>query len=151
MKDISHRTTNIVLADDDEDDYLFLKSAAEQSSCPVNVLHVLNWLELLRFLNRLPLPDTIFLDLNMPVKNGLECLELLRAEERYNNISIIIYSTSSSRKDIEESHRLGANYYVVKPSTQEEITRLVEKICSMDRQKLLAKPEIENFLLSSKV
>jgi DNA-binding NarL/FixJ family response regulator len=87
----------------------------------------------------------------MPVKNGMECLELLRADAKYNSISIVIYSTSSSRKDIEESHRLGANYYVVKPSTQEEITRLVEKICSMDREKLLAKPDIEKFLMSPKV
>ena len=149
MKDISHRTTNIVLADDDEDDYLFLKSAAEQSASPVSITHVLNWLELLRRVSRTPLPDIIFLDLNMPVKNGLECLELLRAEEKYDNISIIIYSTSRSRKDIDEAHRLGANYYVVKPSSQEEITRLIEKICNMNKETLLAKPEKENFLLAT--
>jgi DNA-binding NarL/FixJ family response regulator len=67
----------------------------------------------------------------MPVKNGLECLELLRAEDKYDNISIVIYSTSRSTKDIDEAYRLGANYYVVKPSSQEEITRLIEKICNM--------------------
>jgi CheY-like chemotaxis protein len=146
MKDIFHRSTNIVLADDDEDDYIFLKSAAEQASSPVKLLHALNWLELLRVLNRTPLPDIIFLDLNMPVKNGLECLELLRAEEKFNNISIIIYSTSSAKKDIEEAYRLGANYYVVKPSSQEQITRLIERICEFDKEKLLAKPDQENFI-----
>ena len=149
MKDISHRSTNIVLADDDEDDYLFLKSAAEQSTSPVSITHVLNWLELLRRVSRTPLPDIIFLDLNMPVKNGLECLELLRAEQKYDSISIIIYSTSRSRKDIDEAHRLGANYYVVKPSSQAEITRLIEKICNMNKEMLLARPEKESFLLAT--
>lgn len=148
MKDISHRTTNIVLADDDEDDFLFLKSAAEQSSSPVRVSHVLNWLELLRFLNRLPLPEILFLDLNMPVKNGLECLELLRAEKKYDNLSIFIYSTSNSQKDIDEAYRLGANFYIVKPSSQVAITKLIEKICSMDKEKLLEKPEKDKFMFS---
>lgn len=150
MENISHRTTNIVLADDDEDDYLFLKSAVEQSTSPVNLSHVSNWLELLRFLNKIPLPDIIFLDLNMPVKNGLECLALLREESKFDKVSIIIYSTSSSKKDIDEAYKLGANYYVVKPSSQEEITELIQKICHMDKQHLLAKPDKEKFVFSAK-
>ena len=150
MKNLSHRTTNIVLADDDEDDYLFLKSAAEQSKCPVDIKHVLNWLELLRSINRLPMPDVIFLDLNMPVKNGLECLELLRAESKFDGISIIIYSTSASQRDIDEAYRLGANYYIVKPSSQQDITKVIEKICSIDKEKLLAKPDKEKFLFTAK-
>jgi CheY-like chemotaxis protein len=148
MNNLNHRTTNIVLADDDEDDYLFLKSAVEQSTSPVNLTHVSNWLELLRVVSRVPLPDVLFLDLNMPVKNGLECLELLRAESKYNTISVIIYSTSSSKKDMDEAYRLGANYYVVKPSSQEAITKLVEKICKMDKDQLLAKQERESFQLN---
>lgn len=148
MKNISHRTTNIVLADDDEDDYLFLKSAVEQAHSPVNLTHASNWLELLRLLSRPPLPDVLLLDLNMPVKNGLECLELLRADEKYNSISIIIYSTSNSKKDIDETFRLGANFYVVKPSSQEAITTLVDKICSMDKDTLIAKPTAKIFRLT---
>lgn len=149
MSNLSHRTTNIVLADDDEDDFLFLKSATESATSPVHVSHVLNWLELLRLLNRLPLPDIIFLDLNMPVKNGFECLELLRAEKKYDNICVIIYSTSGSKKDLDEAHRLGANYYVIKPSSQEKITTLIDKICRMDRQEMLSKPAGKEFLLSA--
>jgi CheY-like chemotaxis protein len=149
MENLSHRTTNIVLADDDDDDFLFLKSATDYASSPVYVSHVLNWLELLRFLNKPPLPDIIFLDLNMPVRNGLECLASLREERRYDKICIIIYSTSGSQKDIDEAYRLGANYYLVKPSSQTEITNAVDKICAMDMQKLITKPDKEKFVLTA--
>ena len=149
MKNLSHRTTNIVLADDDDDDFLFLKSATDHAGSPVNISHVLNWLELLRFLNKPPLPDIIFLDLNMPIRTGLECLESLREERKYENVCIIIYSTSSAKKDVDEAYRLGANFYLVKPSTQTEITRVVNKICGMDMQKLLSQPEKEKFILTA--
>ena len=138
---------HIVMADDDEDDYEFFKTAAEKACVPVKVSHAVNWLELLRFLDKEPLPDLVFLDLNMPVKNGLECLQLIRSEKRYDQVGVFIYSTSSSKKDIEETYKHHANHYIVKPDKYDEITRIVETICEMDKAELVSQPDKSNYVL----
>ena len=84
---------HILMADDDKDDFYILKEAAEKTGESLKVSYVANWLELWRFILK-TLPDVLFLDINMPVKNGLECLQLLRQDRKYDNIPIIIYSTS---------------------------------------------------------
>ena len=135
------------MADDDEDDYEFFKTATEKACQPIKVSHAANWLELLRYLDKEPLPDLVFLDLNMPVKNGLECLQLIRAEPRYDQVGVFIYSTSSSKKDIEETFQHQANHYIVKPDRYEEITRLVETICEMEPDDLVTRPDKSNYIL----
>ena len=140
---------HIVMADDDEDDYEFFKAAADKGCNEIKISHAANWMELLRYLDKQPLPDVVFLDLNMPVKNGLECLKEIRAEKRYDDVSVIIYSTSSAKKDIEETYRHKANYYIVKPDKYEDITRIVEMICAMEHKILLAQPDKANYVINS--
>jgi CheY-like chemotaxis protein len=62
-------------------------------------------------------PDLIFLDLNMPGMNGRECLREIKKDSELKDIPIVIYSTSSSQKDIRETRELGAAYFQVKPSS----------------------------------
>ena len=64
---------------------------------------------------RLPLPDLILLDLNLPRKDGREVLKAVKSEPALVHIPIIILTTSSAERDVMESYRLGANAYVVKP------------------------------------
>lgn len=63
------------------------------------------------------LPDIIFLDLNMPKLDGKQCLVKLKKDPRLKDIPVVIYSTSSSPKDMEEMEKLGAIFYLVKPET----------------------------------
>ena len=63
------------------------------------------------------LPDIIFLDLNMPKLDGKQCLIKLKKDPRLKDIPVVIYSTSSSPKDMEEMEKLGAIFYLVKPET----------------------------------
>lgn len=79
--------------------------------------------ELIDYLNHSDnyLPDIIFLDINMPGKNGLECLKELRQEGRFNEIMIVIYSTSGAESDIREAYRYGANNYLKKPGDFAEL------------------------------
>jgi CheY-like chemotaxis protein len=62
------------------------------------------------------MPHILFLDLNMPYMSGFECLKVIRADVRFKDVSIAIYSTSSSEKDIEETFVEGANIYIKKPN-----------------------------------
>lgn len=106
----------ILLVDDDADDRLFFKEAMEEINIDTMVSIVNDGDQMMDYLNQCEhLPDIIFLDINMPVKNGLECLRELRADMRFKYILIIMYSTSGAEKDIEESYRWGANIYLKKP------------------------------------
>lgn len=73
------------------------------------------------------LPDVLFPDLNMPVKNGIECLQLLREDRKFDSVPIIIYSTGVSKNDIDKAYRIGANYFIVKPNTIEDIAGMIKK------------------------
>jgi DNA-binding response OmpR family regulator len=66
-------------------------------------------------------PDIIFLDINMPGFNGIECLKLLRSKDRYKTWPIIMYTTSTNKLNIEASYKNGANYYFPKPTKMEKL------------------------------
>ena len=134
------------MADDDKDDFYILKEAAEQACKPLKISYAANWLELWRFILK-TLPDVLFLDLNMPVKNGLECLQLLREDRKYDKIPIIIYSTSINRTDIDKAYKNGANYFLVKPNAIEDIANMIKKLCSMGKEALLSIPPREEFVI----
>lgn len=134
------------MADDDKDEFYILQEAAEKACKNLKVSYAANWIELLRSILK-TLPDILFLDLNMPVKNGLECLQQLREERKYDNLPIIIYSTATSRSDIDKAYKNGANYFVVKPNAIEDISNMIKKICSLDKQFLLSIPPREEFVI----
>ncbi len=139
---------HIVIADDDEDDFEFFKTAVEKTCPQVELSYAPNWMDLLKYLNKTTLPDVIFLDLNMPVKNGIECLRAIRAEKRFDEIAVIIYSTSGSDGDVEESYKQKANFYVIKPDKENEIVRILEMICSMDKKVLQVQPDKSLYVLN---
>ncbi len=69
----------------------------------------------------IPLPDYIFLDLNMPRLNGKQFLTEIKKTKRFSHIPVVIYTTSSDAKDKEETKQLGALYYITKPDGFDEI------------------------------
>ena len=77
------------------------------------------------------LPDFIFVDLNMPTMNGYEFLKQIKDHQRLNHIPVIIYTTSSDRKDKEKAIRLGASSFITKPSELLELKRELEAVLSM--------------------
>ena len=108
----------ILLADDDESDRLLFKEAFGDLKIESVVHTVNNGMQLMDYFTKKDavLPHLIFLDLNMPRKNGLACLKEIRSMEKFAAIPIAIYSTSASQNDIEETFRNGANVYIKKPS-----------------------------------
>jgi CheY-like chemotaxis protein len=139
----------ILLADDDESDRLLFKEAFEELKIKSVVHTVKNGMQLMDYLTKkdAALPHLIFLDLNMPRKNGLECLKEIRSNEKFREISIAIYSTSASKNDIEETFRTGANVYFKKPGDFNIFKQLLAKVVSsahIDRDQSFT---IEKFLL----
>ncbi len=141
------RPLKVILADDDDDDRELFREAVEETTSGVKLTMVKDGEELMNELTvaDAKLPDIIFLDLNMPVKSGKECLEEIKNNEKLRHIPIIIYSTSSRREEIEETFKGGANLYISKPDSFNDLKRIAKKVFSLD-WKDFANPSKEKFV-----
>lgn len=121
----------ILLADDDADDRMFFQEALSEAAIAADLTTVENGRQLTDFLSGItepPPPHIIFLDINMPYKNGKECLREIRNNEKFNNIPVVMFSTSSHHKDIEESYSNGANLYISKTEFFENEVPMLKKL-----------------------
>lgn len=139
----------ILLADDDESDRLLFIEAFLDLEIKTIVSTVNNGMKLMEWLNmkNIRLPDILFLDLNMPRKNGLECLKEIRSNEKLKNICVAIYSTSDNEKDMEDTFLHGANIYVIKPNNFKKLKQVLEKAVMMAYHYQDQSMKRENFLL----
>ena len=138
---------HVLLVDDDEDDFVFFTEAVKNLPYRVKLSFAENGEVLLKLLDKHKLPDIIFLDLNMPGKNGKECLNTIRANHIFDNLPIIIYSTSNEKTDIDSCYDGKANFYVVKPSSISRIRKVVEEMLMIDWKSNASVPPKENFVL----
>ncbi len=126
----------ILLADDDTDDQFMLKEAFSSLNSDTEIVTVENGEELLDYLNlkgkynnaSLPIPKIILLDLNMPKIDGRQCLKVIKANPDFSKIPIIIFSTSNNPEDISQSYELGANSYIIKPYSYNELVGIIDII-----------------------
>lgn len=127
---MTNEPLNIVLADDEENDRLLFTEALGELKIKAIIHTVNDGVELMDYLIKpdITLPQLLFLDLNMPKKNGFECLKEIRANDQLNNIAIAIFSTSLSEKDIEQTLINGANVYINKPNSFEELKQALNKV-----------------------
>ena len=139
----------ILLADDDKDDRLFFTEAFSELKIKTIIEIVNDGVELMQWLNEKQehLPHLLFLDLNMPRKNGLECLKEIQSNEKLKNIPVAIYSTSDHKKDMEETFRNGANVYITKPFDFNTLKLVLEKAVMAAYQYQQVGMKKENFLL----
>jgi len=130
---------NILLADDDADDRLFFKEAMEEINPDTLVSFVNDGSQLMYFLSQpgIQLPHIIFLDLNMPIKNGMDCLKEIRANDRFKDVLIAIYSTSGSDQDVQEAFVHGANIYIKKPNNFADLKASLAKVINRSVQTIL--------------
>lgn len=140
---------HILLADDDESDRFLFTEAFSELKIKTIVHTVKNGIELMEWLNskKNRLPHLLFLDLNMPKKNGLECLKEIKNDGRLKDISIAIYSTSDNEKDMEETFINGANVYIAKPNNFNVLKQVLEKAVMAAYQYQDEAMKRENFLL----
>lgn len=121
----------VLMADDDADDRFLVQAAFDENSIGQKILFFEDGEQLLDHLDKSNLEDQtsfILLDLNMPKRDGREVLKHLKSHEKLSKIPVIVFSTSKAPDDIHASYQLGANSYVVKPSSYEGLKDVVKKI-----------------------
>ena len=117
----------LIVDDDAEDIELFVEAVAEIDSA-IHCVEAYNGLEALKVLNRNSLlPDFIFLDINMPLMNGRRCLEEIKKNDNYKRIPVIIYSTTTDRRQIDDCLKLGAAF-LTKPNTFADLKQSLQRI-----------------------
>ena len=121
---------HIILADDDPDDCLIFSQVAKELKEEVNFTCVESCKALMQFLDSSALPNIIFLDLNMPMLSGQECLKKIKQHEIWKGIPIVIYSTASRQDIIDQCYMLGANLYIVKPTSADKLRDIISWIIS---------------------
>lgn len=141
--------TRIILADDDIDDRLFFTDAFAELKINTRVETFNDGVELMNYLlsEEAILPQILFLDLNMPRKNGMDCLREIKENPKFNNMAIAIYSTSSSEQHIEETFILGANIYIKKPNDFSALKKALSEVVTMSWQYDTSGMNKDNFLL----
>lgn len=145
MENIRH---NLLLADDDTDDYIFFKEVLEELPFTTTLSLVNDGVELMNFLTtRLNnLPDALFLDLNMPRKSGFECLSEIKLKHGLQALPIIIFSTSFDMAVVDKLYDKGANYYIRKHGEFSTLKKVIEEAISLIAQKLV-RPTRNKFII----
>lgn len=141
------KTLTVLFVDDDADEYYLFKEALEQSFLSVQILRAKDGRHLLTLLSGDTLPDIIFMDVNMPHKDGIETLSEIKANSQLSNIPVIIFSTSKNLAQINTCYQKGAHFYVVKPERFDDITRMVKKVFSVDWKTNVTQPSKQEFVI----
>jgi CheY-like chemotaxis protein len=131
---MSHSETGarrLLLADDDDDDKLLFMDVLKELRVPVKLSSASNGEALMDTLATSPLPDLLFLDLNMPLKNGFECLTEIRREKRMDKMPVVIFSTSSQPSAIDQVYAGGAQLYIRKPNDFAQLKKVIQHVLNI--------------------
>lgn len=121
--------STVWVVDDDEDDQLFIRSAFENGEPPVEVFLLNDGVELFpKLAECTELPRLILLDINMPRKNGFETLAELRAIPAYADLPVVMLTTSSAHSERERSLALGANQFLTKPLSYDQLRIVAQEL-----------------------
>lgn len=124
----------IAIVDDDADDREVIRDAFSASAKDKEFIVMENGDQMLEYLETNVLgvlPSLILLDLNMPGKDGRETLKLIKSDKRFRHIPVIIFTTSSSERDIEMAYHLGANCFISKPDTFNKLVEMTSCISKL--------------------
>lgn len=133
------RVKRILLIDDDVDDTDLFRDVLKELDPLVEIHTLHNSVDLIEHIDRIS-PDFIFLDINMPFRNGFECLETIRKHPKHNRLLVAIYSTSGSDKQIKKAYDCRANMYIQKPSSLPSIKKVIEKVITLDLSQFIPPP-----------
>jgi CheY-like chemotaxis protein len=136
----------ILLVDDDPEEFELFETAMSEIQRDVILVHSDGCSDLLATVLKHN-PDIVFIDINMPAVNGIECLKGIRARKEFRSLPVIMYSTSNSRIHIQQSFENQANFYIVKPHSLTGIRQALEKVLRID-WKSNSTPSLNNFVIA---
>ena len=120
----------LFLVDDDLDDLMLFKDAIREIDPSIAIMTAGNGVDALKKLTdgMILEPDYIFIDLNMPLMNGIQCLQEIKKMPNLSHIPVIIYSTSSYERDILQTIKNGAFSYIIKPFSFHELREKLREV-----------------------
>lgn len=122
----------ILIADDDEDDIQFFEEALEELQVKVKLIAVKNGIQLINYLqDDCDVPHILFLDLNMPLKNGTESLKEIQLLDNCKDLFIVIYSTAISQSELSNLQAHGSRHYIRKPNEFTKIKTAISTVLSI--------------------
>jgi len=126
----------ILIAEDDADDRFLMKTALKETGITEDVEYVENGVEVINYLQSIneedgeaEYPKFILLDLNMPKMDGREVLKMMKSNEVYRKIPVIVFSTTKNQMEVKRCYDLGANTYIVKPVSYDTLVATIKEIC----------------------
>lgn len=140
---------NILLADDDQDDRYFFDLALKELPYKTTLTTAYDGEKLMAYLENDTdiVPDVLFLDLNMPRKNGAECLLQLQLNPKLRDLPVIIYSTSLHENIADLLYKNGAYYYMLKRDFQ-ELVKVLGYVFDLMTEGKFDRPARDKFILS---
>jgi len=141
---------NILLADDDYADCLLFKDALEELPISASLTIVHNGEEVIKEITnkKKKLPDVLFLDLNMPRKNGFATLGEIKRSIDLQDLTVIIFSTSSDMQMVKQVYKDAAHYYICKPVDFLEMKKVIYEALSLLSKENTPMPHTENFMIT---
>jgi CheY-like chemotaxis protein len=142
---------HLLLADDDADDCSLFQDALEELPLATSLTTVHNGEQLMQLLSTEAeeLPQILFLDLNMPRKNGFECLSEIRLNKNLQQLPVIIFSTSFDHDIVNLLYKNGAQYYIRKPADFARLKEVIYQAVTLAGQATALQPAKEKFILQS--
>jgi CheY-like chemotaxis protein len=137
----------ILLVDDDKDEIISFRQAIEELRMDCDVVFANGADELFSILATQQI-DVIFLDLNMPVKSGKECLKELKDHALYKNIPVVTFTLNISSDDIDETYKNGAHHYVIKPYSEMNYRNTLNKVFQKDWKSFPPIPQRQDFVIN---
>ncbi|HEX7412749.1 MAG TPA: response regulator [Bacteroidia bacterium] len=140
---------NILLADDDADDCIFFKQALTELIIPTLLTTVHDGEQLMQLLTdeTKKLPNILFLDLNMPRKNGFECLAEIKQNNKLKLLPVIIFSTSFEQEVVNTLYQNGAQHFIRKPAEFSQFKTIIQQALTLIAQGEITQATKENFVL----
>lgn len=141
---------NILLADDDRDDCLLFKEALGDIQLNTTLTLVHDGQKLIQLLSKKSniIFDVLFLDINMPRKNGFKCLQEIKKLDNFKSIPVIIFSTSYDQSSADQLYSNGAYHYICKPADFIKLRNIIHQALFIVSEKSNLQPPKEKFLLS---
>jgi CheY-like chemotaxis protein len=121
----------ILVAEDDADDRYLMQTAFDEKGYKDKVEFVENGIELINYLESIgnaEYPGFILLDLNMPKKDGRETLREIKQHPVFKKIPVVVFTTTKNDAEIQRCYELGANTYIVKPTSFESLLTVIQEV-----------------------
>ncbi len=147
----------VLLADDDMDDCLFFREAVEELLVSTKLTAVHDGEQLMHLLvtETNALPDVLFLDINMPRKNGFDCLTEIKMSAKLKQLPVIMFSTSFEQEVVNLLYQNGAQHFIRKPSEFSQFKKIIQQTLTMIALDLpignegsILQPDKENFVIT---